>query len=382
MLYILLSRGYLVQCVILLTYVARIDSTPSVCVTFECDSDKCLPFSSVCDGLNDCLDGTDEGLQCRSATVECVGEHEFLCDDGQCILNALRCDGPTDCMDGSDELRCDIDYVQPFCKEFTCDNEQRCLSLKFLCDGVKQCSDGTDESGHHCSTLSADCSGKDEFLCRNRHCLPARLKCDGSADCVDNSDEEGCLSEKPFAPKVATTKTPSTTLLPYDKLSPTSEMLFPKTTAKETTTTYKKFISIIEKTTKSKSARATWTPNSSKTILVKSTSPTPSMKFVDKNISTKATNRLLTRITSSHAPVTNVIKSNEEVKNNSNEEETSQSKRGSHHMRRMYGGTAVVLIVATVAIIVLVAIRRRIRKRSKPVFKSSIHFINPFYGSA
>ena len=62
---------------------------------FACKSGELEPGNYVCDGSQDCSDGSDE--------VGCT----FTCADGvQTIAENLTCNNTTDCKDGSDEMGC------------------------------------------------------------------------------------------------------------------------------------------------------------------------------------------------------------------------------------------------------------------------------------
>lgn len=84
-----------------------------VCVTtnctkeqFTCQSDgHCIPLIWKCDGLKDCLDGSDELKdQCQN---QCINRtNQFQCSSGKCINITYQCDGIPDCRDGSDEINC------------------------------------------------------------------------------------------------------------------------------------------------------------------------------------------------------------------------------------------------------------------------------------
>lgn len=67
---------------------------------FQCDNLNCtLPFK-ICDGAQDCGDGTDE-RDCDQRDCE---PGLFRCHNGRCIPQAWVCDQSEDCQDGSDEL--------------------------------------------------------------------------------------------------------------------------------------------------------------------------------------------------------------------------------------------------------------------------------------
>ena len=94
--------------------------------SFLCeDSLRCIATDSLCDGIGDCEDGSDEddcvdqgeylnNVWVRSklpfflapTTISsCVDK--FLCLDSlRCIATESVCDGASDCLDASDESRC------------------------------------------------------------------------------------------------------------------------------------------------------------------------------------------------------------------------------------------------------------------------------------
>lgn len=75
---------------------------------FKCSNERCIFRTEVCDGINDCLDMSDE-LNCP---VSYCTTEQFKCRNGTCIEKNKRCDGKIDCVDYSDEI---------FCPQINCD---------------------------------------------------------------------------------------------------------------------------------------------------------------------------------------------------------------------------------------------------------------------
>ncbi|KAF4095523.1 hypothetical protein G5714_023126 [Onychostoma macrolepis] len=96
-------------------------STPSddglpriVCVEgqFACRTFGCVEAALVCDGREDCPDGSDED-RCGSVTPsqrpplpKLCSDKQFSCWSGECVSLDKRCDLRRDCADGSDESDC------------------------------------------------------------------------------------------------------------------------------------------------------------------------------------------------------------------------------------------------------------------------------------
>ncbi|TWW66523.1 Low-density lipoprotein receptor-related protein 2 [Takifugu flavidus] len=113
----------------------------------------CVNTSARCDGQMQCPTGSDEDDCPRSDG--CLNS-DWSCTNGLCIPKELRCDGVEDCLDHSDEMGCGV------CGEDSWRCPQgMCLTAGDLCNGEVQCSDGSDEPvtcGKTCSLKNGGCS--------------------------------------------------------------------------------------------------------------------------------------------------------------------------------------------------------------------------------
>lgn len=132
--------------------------------------------------------------------------HEFQCSNRTCLAAVFVCDGDDDCGDGSDERGC----ADPACgpREFRCSGGSgACIPERWVCDRQFDCEDRSDEAAELCgragpgaTAAPAACAAAAQFACRSGECVHLGWRCDGDRDCKDKSDEADCRKPPPPTP--------------------------------------------------------------------------------------------------------------------------------------------------------------------------------------
>uniref|UniRef100_A0A914PS86 Uncharacterized protein n=1 Tax=Panagrolaimus davidi TaxID=227884 RepID=A0A914PS86_9BILA len=165
--------------------------TSFYCLQSSNSSKLCLRAKALFDGQPHCADESDEKVYEQQNQGKCPVD-KLKCSS-MCLPKILICDGEHHCPSGEDERNCEgkCQNGSKFCKSL-----QQCLPKWTLCNGIKDCDDGSDEDDCDCM----QCSGQHKMLCKSSpgekgYCLNGDRVCDGRRDCPNGEDEDGCPGE-------------------------------------------------------------------------------------------------------------------------------------------------------------------------------------------
>ncbi len=195
---------------------------------FHCSLGGCIPWSRVCNGVNDCPNSEDE-QSCEfyylgSSSLRFITQNnnrlhfsddtgpflkEFPCKVGTTIPLTLKNDLVPDCLDQSDESEYQ-DFVTKGSKttystntslchdpeETTCVQNYPgvCYPRRLYCIYELHQSEtaGCRNGGHLSNCQYHTCPS--QFKCPDAYCVPVHSICDGNQDCPDGEDEINCQS--------------------------------------------------------------------------------------------------------------------------------------------------------------------------------------------
>lgn len=149
----------------------------------------------MCDGFDNCGDGSDENNMtlCAARIKPCNRETEYQCANKKCIEKSKVCDFADDCGDSSDELGCHRNSICTVENRGGC--EQMCMNItdtksnqkgyictctagfiissknKKKCEDVDECATGT----HRCSQVCTNLNGTYGCTCRDGFSLSDSL---------------------------------------------------------------------------------------------------------------------------------------------------------------------------------------------------------------
>ena len=190
---------------------------------FHCEStDRCIPFTAVCNGRPDCFDGSDEWNCSRSSMRDSLPQYSVdsfpvemgkranskppLNDQGQGIstFSALSLNPNSAPMIGAQ-----IPMASSACPSgmLLCRSGRQCIDDSKRCDYYADCDDGSDEEYCGAPDPKRCVESENSFLCENGFCVDRRFRCDSINDCGDMSDEKNC-GDEPSAHFETTTSAP------------------------------------------------------------------------------------------------------------------------------------------------------------------------------
>ncbi|KAK7102516.1 hypothetical protein V1264_020722 [Littorina saxatilis] len=154
-----------------------------------------VPYTLVCDHRPDCSDHSDEDV----CVFQSCSAGFFHCGNQQCTPEKERCDGVQQCVTGTDELKCDYQKpdmrvrdihtpLPPAVVQLNGNGSYTVTPQKLLVsvNSSEPQTSVTSQSSFSCPDT--------HFLCPDSvyYCLPVYVRCNGVYDCPGLQDEAGC----------------------------------------------------------------------------------------------------------------------------------------------------------------------------------------------
>ena len=180
--------------------------------TFQCFDNSFIFLDHFCDGVVDCVDGSDEivnkpGFKCNKCVLPqnnlydslaqcgdnsdlCLFENNaacFKCLDKRLLISYKQvCDGVYDCYDLSDECMCDIYFDVGLCVSRFESNNSACVDNEWLA------------TSHSSLQVETTNSLTRTVTCQTKYGSVQAKPCDGRPECKDFKDECECNNPPPF----------------------------------------------------------------------------------------------------------------------------------------------------------------------------------------